>query len=176
MYGSWVVLLGALCVWILFGVLVWWLGVERAKYAAALESAAQNKNQEQAASLLRNTMRDTEADRKALEAFMKVDVLTAAATVEAAGKSLGMPVTISGAVSKPLGTAEQNTDVSAVSFTVRAEGPRESLFELVRRFETLPFLSTFESVEINHALDEKGKDTSTLTVRLRMITTSPVGI
>lgn len=159
----------ALLLWGGYGVLVWELGNARTRLATREAENIARDNQDRSSGELQILMRDTRAYRDALEALVKTDALAAAATLEAAGKSAGVTVSINGAVSGEL-EGTQSDDVRAVTLVANAEGEFSSLMQAATLFELLPFPSRVEAYELSSLTPTKVlKDPWRMTVRIRVL-------
>ena len=128
-------------------------------------------------------VRDSSSEQEVLETLARTDVLTAAEAIEAAGKAAGAKVTVRGATAASLSGVAKNQalkDLRAVELSVDAEGRFQSLMKAAALFEALPFLSSVKSLEIEDkaagAYGKKSTDVWRMVARIRIITTSPVGI
>lgn len=159
----------AVALWAAFGVMVWQLGEVRAKVATRAADLVVRDERDQSSAQLQTLMRDTKESRAELSNLLKTDALAAAATIEAAGKRAGVPVSIGGAVASEIkGTA--SSDLREVVFVANAEGEFVNLMKVAELFETLPFPSHVESYEFFSLDASKGqRDPWRMSARIRGI-------
>lgn len=159
----------ALLLWGGFGTLVWELGNARVRLATREAENVVRDDRDRSSGQLQTLMRDTREEREALDGLIRTDALAAAATLEAAGKSAGVTVSINGAVSGEL-EGTQSDDVRAVTLVANAEGEFSSLMKVAALFETLPFPSRVEAYEFGALPPVKGtKDPWRMTARIRVL-------
>jgi hypothetical protein len=155
----------ALGLWAGFGFLVWTLQSDRSEYASALTESAENSTRGEAAVRLRTTIRESEAERAALEDVFGVSILEAAETIEATGKQAGASSVSIGSATPLPNSAKGLTNVS---FVVNAHGSFAAMMRAVSLFETLPVPSIVEQFEIT-----KRENAWDLTARLRTTIDTP---
>lgn len=149
----------AIAAWVAFGFLALSLDAERYRYADARIKAMDDSTRGEAAVRLRTTIRESEAERAALEGVFNVTILEAAETIEATGRRAGATsVTIGSAT--PLSNSSRG--LTNVAFVVNARGSFTALMRAVALFEVLPIPSVVERFEISER--ESGWD---LTAHLR---------
>jgi hypothetical protein len=156
---------------------VWKLADERANYALLKADVFLQEEREKSSAELRTLVRDTRAEREALEQLSHTDVLAAAATIEAAGNVAGVEVTIGNATTARL-TGSPSEDLQAVIVLANAEGTLQALLAAASLFESLPFPSLVESYEL-YEVTSKSKSTAGqwhMTARIRILTPSENGV
>lgn len=178
-------LIAALLLWAVFGYFVQKLTAARTLHAAEALDFSQNEERARASARLHALVRDTANDQEVFEELARTDVLAAVEAIEAAGKAAGAVVTVRGATAAPLGGASKsktNTikDLRAIEILVDAEGKFQSLIKAASIFEALPFLSSVDRLQFEENLSssdgKKSADAWRMTARIRIITTSTVGI
>lgn len=181
--GAWAGLIAAILSWVVFGYFVRELSALRAVHAAEELDSAQNEERARAAARLHALVRDSQTEREILEELARIDVIHAAEAIEAAGKAAGASVSVRGATASSLsgqGKSLAVKDLRAVEITVDAEGKFLSLIKAISLFEALPFLSSVERLEFEEKPAspgaKKAADAWRMAARIRIITTSPVGI
>ncbi len=157
----------ALLMWAGYGYLVYSLGIERDAYATLMADSATKESRERAVSKIRGSVRDTREQREILESRAEVDVIQAVSTIEAVGEHASVRVAVDGATS---GSSNEHVRTILVSLTL--EGVLSRLLDALTILETLPFPAVIEHVDFS-----KGeKDVWTARLRVRVITTSAVGV
>lgn len=181
--GAWVGLIAAILLWAGYWYLVQELSALRTLHAAEELDATQNEERARAATRIHALVRDSQTEREILENLARTDVIKAVEAIEAAGKVTGASVSVRSATASSLsGSAKSPSakDLRAVEITVDAEGKFSSLMKAVTLFEALPFLSSIERLEFEEkpaSVDgKKAADAWRLAARIRVITTSNVGI
>ena len=173
--SAWGSLLIAILLWAGFGLLVWQLSEERARYASLKADVALQEGRDKASAELRGLIRDTKDEREALEQLSRTDVLAAAATIEAVGIAAGARVSIESAASTSLG-GKQTKDIGAIVVVAHAEGTFQSLIQAAALFESLPFPSMVENYEMQASPRSSGRgDSWSMTARIRIMTSSNTG-
>ena len=173
----------ALLLWGVYGYLVILLQEKRMLFAAEAVDSAQNEGRTHASQRLHTLVRDSSAEQEVLETLARTDVLTAAEAIEAAGKAARARVTVRGASATSLNGTGKNQavkDLRAIELLVDAEGTLQSLMKFTMLVEALPFLSSVKSLELEEQQagpeGKKASDAWRAVARIRIITTSPVGI
>jgi len=156
---AWPLLIVALLSWGGYWYATTMLSDARAAYASKLEESEQQKTREQSLTRVQSVIRDTEAERAAIERLISVSVVQAVDIVEAAGEAAGgKSVEI---VSASPATAPK--ELSGLSIVVTMEGTFPALMRAVSLFESLPIPSVVETVDI-----EKSEGMWRLTARLKL--------
>lgn len=138
----------ALCLWGVFGYLMWTLPTERAAYAAAIVVADENALRGESLSRLRAAVRDTETERTAIQSLLNLTILRAVEILETTGKQAGAKsVSIGEATPVPPGKNDPK-GLSTVAVVVNLEGPFVALMRAASLYETLAIPSSFEQFEI----------------------------
>lgn len=161
--------LSACAVWGAYGYIVLSMGGERQAYASMLADSAMKETRERAVSRVRSSVRDTRAEREALEEMLAVDVIRAVSTVEAVGEATRATVKIEGATG-----GSGNEHVRSILVTVSLSGTQAALLDAMTILETLPFPALIEHVDM--LASSESRDAWTARLRLRFITTSEIGI
>lgn len=180
---AWGSLIVAISLWVAFAYLVRELSSLRAVYAAEELSVAQDEERSRSAVRLHALVRDSGADQEVLEDFARTDVIRAVETIEMAGKAVGVSVVVRSATAALVKGATKSfavKDLRAVDITVDAEGKFLSLIKAASLFEALPLLASVDRLEFEERQGtpdgKKTADSWRMTARIRIITTSPVGI
>ncbi len=181
--GAWGGLIAAILLWGAYGYLARELSVLQVVHTAEALDFEQNEERARAAARLHSLVRDTEGEREILEDLARTDVLVAVEAIEAAGKAAGASVTVRGATAASLNGASKSKtikDLRAVEILVDAEGKFQSLIKAASLFEALPFLSSVDRLQFEESppllSGKKSADAWRMMARIRVITTSPVGI
>lgn len=117
--------------------------------------------------------KDTQEERAAIESLVSFDIVSIVNKIEAAGKPLGLTVTVNDAQASGAQQDLANGDsLRAVTFLVQSEGSYASLMKLETLFENLPLASSVESVELQKLQDPKTP--WHLTARIRVYTTAAI--
>ena len=176
-------LIVAALLWALFGYSVQKLTAARTLHAAEALDFSQNEERARASARLHALVRDTANEQEIFEELARTDVLAAVEAIEAAGKAAGAVVTVRGATAAPLNGASKSKtikDLRAIEILVDAEGKFQSLIKAASIFEALPFLSSIDRLQFEENLSssdgKKSADAWRMTARIRIITTSTVGI
>lgn len=172
-YFSWIMLLVTVLVWVVFGFFVWQVGVEQERYATARAEGKLREEQEKTGGQLHTLVRETEGERHALEALVQSDVVAAASAIEAAGAASGATVVVEGATSEQVGEG-----IRAITVVANLEGTFQSLMRAVTLFESLPFPSKVESLDIESSSGDtrSAKSLWRMSAKIRFITTSTIGV
>ena len=166
-------LIFAFLLWVGFGVMVWQLSAERTRYATLQADIASREQAEELGTRLRTLVRDTSEEREILEALTQTDILTAVATIEAAGGASGARLSIQNVTEPQNGSG----NVRTVTLSTRAEGSLAALVDTLVLLESLPFPAVIENVRIStNEGAEAGEGAWQMTTRIRIITTSPIGV
>lgn len=172
-------LLLALSLWAAYGYLVLEATDARTLYTAEKLDASQKEERARATQRLHALVRDSESERAVLEELARTDALTAAEAIEAAGKAAGTRTVVRGATASALGGVSKSPiakDLRAVEMLVDSEGRLQSILNAIKLFEALPFLSSIRSIEMDQASGGNQSDLWRAVIRIRIITTSAVGI
>lgn len=142
---AWFVLLLSLASWGGYVYLLQTLSADRAAYATALEEKKQEELRQQSTTRIQAAVRDTEVERAALDALIKVPIVDAVDIIEAAGRAAGArSVSIGGAT--PAGSTAK--ELSPVSVIVNVEGTFPALMRALSLFERLPIPSVVEQFDV----------------------------
>ena len=178
-YIAWFSSIVAIASWCVFGWLVFRLNDARAAYSTAQVALAQAQDEESAAGKLHATMRDTKQARDALDALANTDVLTSVDIIEKIGSQSGAKVHVEGASAAALSNQKSSKDVHAFLITATSQGKLQTLMKITSLLETLPLASSLFGLELEQLpADSQGKsstDVWRLTIRIRIVTTSPIG-
>lgn len=168
-FMAWGSVLIALALWSGFGVMVWQLGVVRAKVAEREANLVARDEKDRTSAQLQTLMRDTRDERMALSNLASIDALAAAATIEAAGKKAGAIVSIASAVTDEAQKVA-SSDLRTVTFVANTVSEFPRLIHVAELLEALPFPSRIDSYEFSSLDPEKGqKDPWRMSVRIRAI-------
>lgn len=160
---SYVALLLVVVLWGAFGYMTWTLSNERDLYAEAESRSHEEALRGESATRLRASVRDTEAERTALEGILNITILQAVESIETAGKQAGATeVTIGEATPLPV-----SQGLMPISVVVTAKGSFSALLRAVSLFETLPLPTSIEQFSLG-----KTDKTWILTTRLKVIVAS----
>lgn len=176
-FGVWTMVVVAILLWTGFGLLVWKLGEERVRAVTQTADAVTMRERERVAGELSTLLRDTRAEREALDQLTSTDVLAAAATIESAGKAAGVKVSIEGASNQINGP--QVAGFRTVVVIADAEGKISSLLKAAQLFESLTFPSLIESYELIADPIISGKGSTGLwrmTTRIRILIPAETGV
>lgn len=167
------VLMLAIALWVGFVGMVWQLSAERARYATLQSDIATREQEEELGTRLRALVRETNEEREVLEALIQTDILTAVATIEAAGDASGTDLVIQN-VSEP---QSGGGNVRTITLVAHAEGDLTALANTLVLLESLPFPAVIENVRLG-ANEVSGTQNGTwqMTTRIRIITTSSLGV
>lgn len=139
-------LLLAIGAWCGFGYLVTLVHADRASYANAASSAAQESARGESTARLHSTIQGTEVERAALESIIRVSIVDAVETIEMALKQAGASDIQIGEAT-PLTTSPQG--LFTVSVVVTAGGSFVALLRAAGILEVLPVPSQMEQFEIS---------------------------
>lgn len=157
---AWGVLGVAILSWGGFAFFVHTLNTARVAYADSAAIYEAESLRGEGATRLRAIVRDSEAERAALESIVRISLLDAAETIEAAGRTAGATNVSIGEASPGSSSASQK--LSTYTFVVNAQGSFASLTRAVSLLEALPLPALVEQFEIS-----KTDTTWRLTARLR---------
>ena len=139
-------------------------------------SREQEVAQQTTAARTRALAQETAADRAALDAFTKVEVLSAVNLIESAGLPFGVHLHVrdaqpgSSAVKLPEGS------LSTVGFIIEADGSFSALMRAAQILESLPIPTSIEQLDLGGVLGKKEatNDSWHLNARVRFFTSSNI--
>ena len=179
-YVGWLAVVVALTAWGGFFGLVWQLNNERTSYASTQVALLRVQDELSVAANLHALTRDTKQDREALNAFASTDVLMAVDMIEKIGALAGTKVHVEGATAGQLSNNKSSKDVHAFLIAATTEGKLQSILRVLALLETLPFATSLYALELQqiqvNSQEKPTSDSWRLTVRVRIITTSPIGV
>lgn len=160
-WTAWVMLLIGIISWAGFIGMVTLINSERAEYAALLEESAIQNVRKESQGQLHSLIRETENERGALEAAVRVPIVGVVETIEMAGRAAGVrSITIVEATPQTM-TAK---NMRAVSVGLQAEGSFTSFVQAIALLETFPLVTTIEQIQL-----EKIRDDWRMNVRLQVV-------
>ncbi len=163
-------LLLAVTLWGAFGYLFFILPRERAQYAEALATSAQEAVRTESSARVKAIIQDTEIERAALVSLLQVPLIDAIKIVEDAARAGGARTVAIGEAT-PLSTKNPSPVAPAttrVAVVVQAEGTFAALVRVVSLFEVLTIPSTLDSFDLEET--EKGwRLTARLTIAVAQI-------
>lgn len=124
---------------------------------------------------LHSLARDTKSDRDELERMISIDLLAIAGAIEGVGDIAGVDIKIK-SVLPDAAKQSQNTkdpEINEADLIVETEGPFPSLMHAVSLFETLPIVSSIQSLELERmpSPTDAKKALWMLSARIRVLTT-----
>jgi len=172
----------AVAAWIAVFMYASWISAQQDALASQVTNVQSVADREIAATRLHALARDTQNQRTQLDGLTHTDVIGIANTIDSIGQIAGVKLNIGGATPGPAAQKASAGSVStlhAVSFVVEADGTFSSLMHAASLLETLPVLSSVESLEFAHALLSTGAGSANssawhLTARIRMLTTADI--
>jgi hypothetical protein len=173
---AWLTVLLALCAWGAVGFFARNISAQESdrttRVAATEESSTKAAMNVRAHALAQ----DTEVERTELGDILNVDVVAIADAIEAAGRSIGVPVKVSNVQSESSPPSPPSgPKIQAVGFVVGADGKFSGLMRAVQLFETLPIPSEIERLDISHTPNlDGGPDSWHLNILIRVLTTSAI--
>lgn len=179
---AWFSIIAALAAWA--GVVLFALSIETgAQSVTARAGDAQTARDKQALALKMHTLaRDISPGRVALEQVLATDPVSITEMISQAGKDAGVALHVSDAISEnaaaPTGARSAGSanlpHLSAIEFTVEADGSFADLVRSVAFLESLPVPSKVEQLDLDRSEDSKGAPTSSwhLRAQVRILTRS----
>ncbi|MDO8521701.1 MAG: hypothetical protein Q7S08_00225 [bacterium] len=179
---AWTAAVAAVAAWVAVFMYASWISAEldaRVSQTADVQSVSERAI---AAIRLHALARDTQIERAQLDNLTHSDVIGVANTIDSIGKIAGVALKIGGATPESSGQkkgANGTPALHAISFVVEASGTFSSLMHAAALLETLPSLSSVQSMEFEHVAlsgDSKSSKSSSwrLTARIRMLTTADI--
>lgn len=118
---------------------------------------------------VRSALRETAAEREALQAAASDDILSVVERIESLGEIARADLVIGNAA--PI-ESESESSVQAVSVTVRLEGSFARVVHALALLDTLPYAVVLDTLELEHS--EQEASVWRASVRLRIFTTTPL--
>ena len=143
------------------------LQVTATERAASIQTEAQQQDRTAYAQRIGAIASDTADERAELEAFMHLDIVSAAEEFERVGTRAGATVHVTDATPQSGGTTLANGEtLQWISFSVAAEGSYASLMRALKLYENLPL-----ALEINELELQQAGESSTwqMTLRIRVL-------
>jgi len=174
---AWATVAAAAALWIAVFMYAAWISAQRDAGASQAADAQSISEREMANIRLHALARDTENLRTQLEGISRVDVIGIADTIDSIGKIAGVTLKIGAAT--PESNAQrrdtESTPLHAVGFVVEADGTFPSLMHTTALLETLPSLSSVQSLEFEHVPVSGGSASAKaalwhLTAHIRVLT------
>lgn len=176
-YTQWFLLGLALIAWAAVGLFAWTITSDEADRLMHTENANTASTKRASAVRTHALALDTEKQGAELGNLLNVDVVSAAYTIEAVGKSAGVSVQLGDAVPENVPTTSDTVPIKAVGFTVEAQGKFSALMRAAKLFETLPLPSTLVRLDLEHTPSSQGSkptDQWHLNAYIRVLTTSDI--
>lgn len=142
--------------------------------AKAINSLRQEHTSAESRNQMTAVFNATEVSRERIKNTLSIDVLTLADHVVAAGKDASVPLRVSNAAPEviPAQNKGASASISAVNFTIEANGSFTQLFNALALLEALPIPARIEEASLTQLKSET--EPWNLKVRLRILTTLPI--
>ncbi len=144
--------------------------VQHARITARSQKSAESIRAA-AALRLKSLYASSEADRTALDTLLRVDAITAADTLTAAGNRAGVTLHIQAAGESQAGDAA--AVLNSAAFDILGEGSYGALLRVVSQLENIPMPMRVSDLELSHSAPEKGTPMWTLRARVVFTTSVP---
>lgn len=179
---AWAAVAAALAAWAVVFIYAAWISTQQSVRSSQTADVQSVSDREIAAVRLHALARDTQEQRTQLDTLARTDVIGVANMIDSIGRIAGVTLQIGGATPESAGQKAGAGTVSAlhaVSFVVEADGSFSSLMHAAALLETLPSLSSIQSLEFEHAplSADSGSARSApwhLTARIRTVTTADI--
>jgi len=178
-YAAYALFAIALLSWVGVVLFAWTITGEQDDRTATLQalqdsSSAQAVNQRE-----HGLLSDTVAERSALDTFLNVDVISVASMISSVGKSAGVNMQLSNALSEnaPASQPPTGLPVNAVGFSIDARGQFSRLMRAAQLFETLPLPSSVERFDLERTSGTGGSapsDSWHMSLFIRVLTTTAI--
>ena len=130
----------------------WMINDAETAYGASVQNAQQSFTAQNSAVAMHAEAQDTASARQKLDALLSPDVASVAATLRGIGKTTGAQVVLGGALPESTPTnASGQSSLSAVSYSLEADGTFASLMRTLQLIETLPLPSRVERFDIQQS-------------------------
>ena len=152
-------------------------GGQAAMEQAILESRQANTSEESRNAMLA-VLNSTELGRQHIRNMLTIDVLSLAHMVVSVGTDAGVAVRVSNATQETPAVQKNKdatTAISAVNFTIEAEGSFEKLYTALALLEKLPAPARVEEVHLTH-MENDQENPWRMKIRLRILTMLPPGV
>ncbi len=174
---AWSTLLLAIASWVLVGLFAWTINTDEANRALNADNAEISFVAGASALRTHALALETAGGSAQLAQFLDVDVVSAAYTIEAAGKAAGVNVKLGNAVPENAPVSSESPAVHAVGFSVEAEDAFSSVLHAARLFGTLPIPSSVTRLNLEYvprSAGEKGAGRWHMNTYIRVLTTSDI--
>lgn len=155
-YTAWFLLVSAIAAWVGVGFFGWVIARDRAALVQKRQTAQEQSLQYEAAARIHAMAQGTTQERTRVENILNAGVVSAADTIESAGKASGVRITLGGATPENTSVKIPGMSVQGIGFAVDGEGSFSALVRAVQLFETLPLPSVLRRYELERSSSASG--------------------
>lgn len=152
----------AIASWVGVGLFISMIQTLRADYVAFVRQRQSLSEQDSRALQVHTHVQATTASRVQLDSLMTVDPASLADTLTAAGKSAGVAIKISDALSESAVTTSGKPASSAFGFVAMSQGSFAAVMYAAHILETLPIPSVIREIQLVRSVNTVGAPTNTL--------------
>jgi hypothetical protein len=155
-YIAWAALLLALVAWGVVGLFAYQISTAQADRAALAQKSGLQSSQTSQSIQLHAFVEKTATARAELDALSIVDPASLASTLSTAGKSAGVAITISNALSLNSPAVGSAAPAQAFGFIASAQGSFASVMYAARLLEALPLPSQMQEIQFTRPSSTSG--------------------
>ena len=177
-YIAGIVLLLTVLAWIGVGALVFFISSKQSDRVAQASSVQSVSNQNSQATYLHTLVADSKDARDQLSALFNVDPSALANTINATGKSAGVHLQITSALSDSALAVPTAGSVQSFSFIATAQGSFQDVMYAATLLETLPVPSSVRQIEFTHTVATPGSASNAgpwqMSAQVKILTVSSI--